>query len=96
MAKKLNLGVAQIFLPGASLNTLPRDYFVSPDPIGDKALHGPLAHVSEEDRKKIMATGFGEMSAHIEHIQRKIGKLKVMKKKNPRLYQHMLDLGEKK
>jgi hypothetical protein len=68
---------------GGRLNLLPFDYKVSTKPIGNEELHGYLAYVSEDVRKKIEATGFGEIELHLEYIAKRVGQLKKLKYKEP-------------
>ena len=64
---------------GGGLNMLQPDYHISGEPIGDIKKYGHLAYVAEDVRKKIMATGAGEMQAHIEHIRKRVGAIKKLR-----------------
>lgn len=61
--------------------------------MGDESLHGVLAHVTPATRKKIMATGFGEIDMHIEYIQKSLGRIKKTKAKAPNI-QLSIEFGE--
>jgi hypothetical protein len=78
---------------GGSLNLIPMNYRISQKPLGDAAIYGPLAHVSEKTRKKIMAVGFGEKNLHLEHIKNSLGQISKTKKKAPHI-QLGFDFGE--
>lgn len=64
---------------GGDLNTMPMDYAINPTPVFDESKWGPLAYVSEDTRKKIMDTGFGEMQLHLDHIKSRVGQVKKLK-----------------
>lgn len=78
---KAKLTFAQLSTPMGGVNHIPLTYRISAIPIGDVIMYGELAHVSHAIRKRIMESGFGEMSAHIEHIRKRIGVIKKLKMK---------------
>jgi hypothetical protein len=64
---------------GGKTNMLQPDYHVSHEPIGDVKKYGHLAFVTEDVCNKIMATGHGEMNAHIEYIKKRVGAIKKLR-----------------
>lgn len=78
---------------GGGLNTVQLTYKISDKPIGDESAYGYLAYVTDNTRKKIMASGYGEMKAHIEHIKKSVGYIRKTRLKSPSM-QLGLDLGE--
>src|SRR5262245_56380663 len=90
-----NLLAGQLTTPwGGALTTLPTNYRISETPIGDVAKWGALAHVSDQTRERIIATGHGEMKCHIDHITKSIGQIKKIRKRLPPGTQMSFDLGE--
>lgn len=68
---------------GGKLNLLPFDYQVSTKALGNEELYGYLAYVTDEVRKKIEATGFGEIEMHLKYIEKRVGRLKKLKYRDP-------------
>jgi hypothetical protein len=96
MKKDLPSPVQQSTPQGGSLNIIPMTYRISDKPIGDEKLYGPLAHVEDEMRIKIMNSGFGEMQLHVEHIKRSINYIRKSRAKMGNSVQLGLQLGEPK
>lgn len=73
----------QVNVMGGSLNLVPMTYKISDTPVGDEERWGILSYVTKETREKIIGSGFGEMSLHIEHIKLSIGYIKKMRQRLP-------------